>query len=163
MTYANTIKAIGASLAAVITAAGIAAVNLPDFEGWVLTGYGDPIAGAKLATACAGVTKGIELGRKYTEDDCKSRTAQALIEHGMAISKCLPEELPPEVRASFTDLAYNIGPQNFCGSNSARLANAGNLKGACQAIYGWCKQCASLPGIKRRRDYEVQLCMSGVK
>ena len=76
----NRAAAAGGSIAAVLGAASIAAVNLPQYEGWVLTGYGDPMQGSKLATACAGVTKGIELGKKYTEEDCQSRTAQALVE-----------------------------------------------------------------------------------
>lgn len=156
------VRAAGAALAAVLGAAGIAAVNLPTFEGWVLYGYPDP-GNPKLATACAGVTKGVELGRKYTEEECQSRTAQALVEHGMAIAKCLPPVLPPLVRAADTDLAYNIGVANFCGSTTAAKQRAGDLRGSCLAIMGWCKQCAQLPGLRRRRAYERDLCLKGLQ
>ena len=166
----NRAAAAGGSIAAVLGAASIAAVNLPQYEGWVLTGYGDPMQGSKLATACAGVTKGIELGKKYTEEDCQSRTAQALVEHGMGIAKCLPDSLPPLTRAAYTDLAYNIGvgqvddhQHGFCGSKTAQYARAGNLRASCQAIQNLCKQCAILPGIKKRREYETDLCLKGLK
>jgi lysozyme len=156
------VKAVGASLAAIIGAAGIAAANLPTLEGWVLVGYGDP-AIPTLATACAGVTKGVQLGQKYSEPECKLRTAQALIEIGVGIAPCLPEELPQNTRAAFTSISYNIGVSAFCNSTMSRLARQGDLMGACNQISRWVTAAGQVwPGLVKRRDYERQLCLSGL-
>jgi lysozyme len=154
------VKAVGASLAAIISAAGIAAANMPTLEGWLLVAQPDPVG---IPTGCAGVTKAVQLGQKFTDDECKSRTAQALIEHGVGIAKCLPDELPANTRAAFTSFAYNVGVSKFCGSTLAQKARAGDLVSACNELSKWVNAGGKpLPGLVKRREYERQLCLSGL-
>lgn len=124
----------GAGIAAVLLAGSLAAETLVNEEGWVLVGYPDPGYGAKIATACAGVTRGVELNKKYSEPECRTKTAVAMIEIGFQIAACLPEELPAQTRAAFTRFAYNIGSPRFCTSETAKAARVGNLKVACVRI-----------------------------
>lgn len=38
---------------------------------------------------------------------------------------------------AYVDMAYNVGPTAFCGSNLVRLLNAGDYDGACAQILRW--------------------------
>lgn len=170
---ANAAKA-GASLAAVIGACGLAARALVSDEGWENIAYPDPAAGAALATACAGVTEGVKLGQRYSDEQCKSMTAVALIKTGLGIAECLPETLPSETRAAFTRMAYNVGVAKFCGSSVAIEARAGNLATACvrmnqrpngqpQWVYAKIAgQSVAMPGLVKRRASERAQCEAGL-
>lgn len=161
-------------MAAVIGSCGLAAEALVSDEGWENIAYPDPARGAALATACAGVTEGIELGKRYSDPDCKTRTAVALIKTGFAIAECLPPVLPGLVRASFTRMAYNVGPPKFCRSSVADEARAGRLATACQRInqkpdgspqWIYAKKAGvwfPLPGLKVRRASERAQCEAGL-
>src|SRR5437762_6368487 len=95
------LKAAASGIAAAAAAISLVVGVTLHYEGWELTGYGDPAVGAKLATACGGVTRGVQLGKTYSDADCRSRTAQAMVEHAMAIDPYLPPNTPPPMRGSF--------------------------------------------------------------
>jgi lysozyme len=65
--------------------------------------------------------------------------------------------------ATFVSFSYNLG-LNVFKTRIAPLANAGNLAGACnkmgEYIYA---HGLKLPGLVRRRQEEVALCLDGLK
>jgi lysozyme len=124
MTPARRLQAI---LAAAACAAGLVVAR----EGWVTKTAPDPVG---IPTACAGVTAGVQPGKRYSDDECVEMTAAALTTHAAEIAPCLPDELPVETRAAFIDLAYNIGAAGFCATGVAARAKAGDLAGACAAL-----------------------------
>lgn len=129
-------------------------------EGNRLTTYLDPVG---IPTVCAGLTgPDIKLGQKFTPEQCAMMTRARLDKEAAAIAKCLPPTLPTPMFAAFLDLSHNIGMAGFCKSQSAAKARAGDLKGACAAVMGWCKECSLLPGILTRRKAERALCEKGL-
>jgi lysozyme len=154
-------KQAGAGIAAILAACACIAPNVVEWEGWKTRSYTDSVG---VTTGCAGVTKGIVKGKVYTDRDCLDLTTRALVDHGVAIDRCLPGGLPVQVRAAFTSTAYNIGVANFCGSSMARLATAGDLKGACAALDRWVYAGGEvLPGLVKRRAAERAYCEEGLK
>lgn len=126
-------------LAVLFTACAIAATGIVAREGWEETAKPDPVHGNKIPTACAGVTKNIKPGQKFTRDECVERTAVAMIEHAAPIMRCVPDPVPVGMLAEFADHAYNNGPANFCSSTMSRKAMAGDFKGACDGFLLWYK------------------------
>lgn len=63
---------------------------------------------------------------------------------------------------AYVSLAYNIGPQAFCGSTLVRLLHKTppDYTGACRQILRWDKQAGrTLAGLTRRRQAEYRQCM----
>lgn len=134
------------------------------FEGKVNVGYADPgPRGVTLPTACYGSTKGIVLGKRYTDDECAAMLADDVLKHGLEIAPCLPDTLPTETRAAFTSAAFNLGARTFCSSSMSRKALAGDLPGACAALdlYVFASG-RRMPGLVRRRAAERALCLKGL-
>ncbi|CAN7310787.1 glycoside hydrolase family protein [Phenylobacterium sp. LjRoot164] len=157
-------------VAATLSAAAIAIGTIAAWEGKENWGYADKLAG-NIPTGCFGATKGIEVGRYYSDDTCTEFLARDAVSHGIEISRCLPPVLPDRTRAAFISSAYNIGSSAFCKSSMARRANAGDLRGACEALrlYVWtggkdCRIAANrCSGLPKRREAEVALCLSGLR
>lgn len=130
------------------------------------TPYIDVIGKGKPLTVCGGITgKGVVAGRYYTPADCHAlelpryreaeRQAAAALRHWPAYSVW--------VRASFIDMVFNLGPSVLSGTTIARLANAGDLPGACEQMPRWVKgtvggQSVTLPGLVERRSTTRELC-----
>ncbi|WP_165830734.1 lysozyme [Phenylobacterium soli] len=148
-------------MAAVFASAAIAAPLVVNREGWVTKTYSDPV---EIPTACAGVTKGVVAGKTYTDEQCEQMTAQALVQHGLEVAHCLPENLPTDTRAAFLSFSYNIGSAGFCASRVAQLARAGRLGEACGALrlYVFAGK-KKLPGLVARRAEEQALCERGLR
>lgn len=156
-------KAIAAGVAGVIAAAGLAVGTIAEFEGYVPIGYPDPAHGAELPTGCFGATKGIVLGKRYTDQECAAMLAEDVVKHGIDIAPCLPAELPLETRAAFTSFAFNVGAAKFCASTLSRKARAGDLRGACAELSKWVYAGGrKMRGLERRRKAERELCESGL-
>jgi len=91
--------------------------------------------------------------------------AGRLVEFETELRKTLPnaDKLSDKTYVSFLSLEYNIGVGAFRGSTVARKANAGDLRGACDAILMWDKfKGKTLPGLTKRRIEERQLCREGL-
>lgn len=154
----------GALAAAVLAAAATATPVIVKWEGWERAAYPDV---ANVWTICAGDTKGVRPGQVASDGECESRLGQRAVEIGFQIAPCLPDELPVQTRAAFISTAYNIGPTAFCGSSMSRLARAGDLPGACNALSRWNKArvggvLTALRGLMARRTDERALCLSGL-
>lgn len=129
-------------IALLFAACSVAAAGLVGREGWVLKGYPDPVLGAKLPTACAGVTEGVQLGRAYGDDECVLMTAQAMLKHAGPILPCVRDDFPATGAAYLSEMvtmSYNIGTAGFLGSSMCRQMKAGAYGPACDAILGWYK------------------------
>lgn len=149
-----------AGVAAVLAASALATPLIVRWEGWERTPYRDVVA---VPTVCAGATRGVVPGKTYTDRECMDLLARDVVEHGMAIDRCIAVPVPPESRAAFVSLAYNIGSGAFCGSTLVRKLNAGDLKGACAEISRWNRAGGKvIKGLVRRRAEERAYCERGL-
>jgi lysozyme len=130
------------------------------WEGRELTPYYDIVG---VLTWCDGETKGAPKAR-YTEAECDSILAQSVQQYEAQIRPCLPTDLPDQMRGAFISTAYNIGSGAFCGSSMSRLAKAGDLRGACNALLAWNKAGGRVvKGLINRRAAERALCLKGLQ
>lgn len=152
-------------VAGVLAAAALAVPTIALFEGKVNVGYPDPgPLGVTLPTACYGSTKGIVLGRRYTDEQCAEMLAADAVKHGLEISPCLPETLPIETHAAFVSFGFNVGTGAFCKSTLSRKARAGDLWGACAELSKWTMSSGRvMRGLVRRRAAERELCEKGLR
>lgn len=143
-----------------IAAAAIALVGA--WEGLRTVAYRDVVG---IPTVCFGETRGVKMGDRYTVEECKAMLGDALVEFEQGIRKCLanPDMIPAKPYVSFLSLSYNIGQRAFCNSTVARKANAGDIKGACNAIPAWNKAGGRVvKGLVNRRAEERELCLEGL-
>ncbi len=128
--------------------------------------YVDKIGKGQPWTVCHGVTgKEVDPKRYYTPDDCRrlelpkyleaERIAKASLKHWASYNVW--------VQASFIDVAYNVPSALASGTGMARLANAGDLAGACLQMPRWVLgtvngQKLPQPGLIDRRETTRELC-----
>jgi lysozyme len=150
-------------LVALVGAAAAAALLAftPAREGRVLHTYRD-LGG--VLTYCDGATESAAWGRSYTPAEFDARLDRDLERHAAGIAACLPlARLSDGQKVAFVDAAYNIGVAAFCGSSMARLARAGDMAGACDALLLWNKVGGrEIAGLTRRRQAERVLCRKGL-
>lgn len=144
----------------VVMAAAVALVGA--WEGLRTVAYRDVVG---IPTVCFGETRGVKMGDSYTVDECKAMLGDALVEFEQGMRKCLsaPERIPEKSYVAFLSLSYNIGTRGFCGSSVARRANAGDIRGACNAILLWNKAGGRVvQGLVNRRKDEQRICLQGL-
>lgn len=145
---------------AAITAAAIALVG--GFEGLRTVAYRDVVG---IPTVCFGETRGVKMGDRYTVDECKGMLGDAIGDFETGMRACLtnPDKIPDNPYVAFLSVSYNIGTRAFCGSTIARKANAGDLRGACNAIPAWNRAGGKVvKGLTSRRAEEQKLCLEGI-
>ncbi|CAJ2944236.1 glycoside hydrolase [Burkholderia pseudomallei] len=147
-----------------------AATLIAGFEGWKNDVYVDPVG--RLAV-CAGHDstgpdgKPLKLGTRYTDDVCSYllgedvATAQAAVDRAVTVSLSYGEQ------TAYTSFVYNLGVGNFRSSTMLRKLNAGDHVGACRELPRWNKGTIDgkkvvLPGLVKRRDAEMQACLSAL-
>lgn len=147
-----------------ITIVGSLAVGLiAGYEGLRTKAY-IPVPG-DVPTICFGETRGVKLGDTATPEQCRAMLGNALIEFETNMRKCLvaPDTIPDKPYVAFLSLSYNIGSRAFCGSTVAKRANAGDIRGACNAILAWNRAGGRvIPGLVNRRRDEQKLCLEGI-
>lgn len=145
----------------VFVAAVVASLTLiKPWEGRELVPYYDIV---NVLTWCDGETKGVPKAR-YTDAECDVILAKSVYQYEAQIRPCLPPVLPDETRGAFISAAYNIGPGAFCRSSMSRLAKAGDLRGACNALLAWNKAGGRVVrGLVNRRAAERALCLKGLQ
>lgn len=134
------------------------------FEGYRQQAYPDPATHGPPWTACYGETKGVKYGDRFTLQQCDAKLLVRLDEFGDDIERCVPaaRTAPRKMYVAWLSLAYNIGAGGFCKSSVARLANAGDLLGACDAISKFNRAAGVVfPGLTKRRERERVLCLEG--
>lgn len=130
----------------------------PQFEGTKYATYRDM---GGVLTYCTGATEDAAWGKTYTPAQCRAQLDRDLERHALGIAQCIPlKRLTDGQRVAFVDAAYNIGVSGFCGSSMARLTNAGDMVGACDALLMWNKVGGKeVRGLTRRRQAERELCL----
>lgn len=169
-------------LAAIVGCAAAACLYVvtPAQEGRVLKTYRD--VGAVL-TYCDGATENAVWGKAYTPADCNAQLDRDLARHAEGMMACThpPTPLTDGQKVAYTDFAYNVGVANYCGSTVARKANAGDVRGSCDALPVWScitvgegkgdkyGVCASkkashkfVQGLANRRAVERNICLKGI-
>ncbi|WP_210203036.1 lysozyme [Pseudaminobacter soli (ex Li et al. 2025)] len=149
------LKKSGALLAAAVALVG-------SWEGLRTVAYRDVVG---IPTVCFGETRGVKMGDRYTVDECKAMLGDALVEFETGMRRCLkaPDAIPAKSYVAFLSLSYNIGTTAFCGSTVVRRANAGDIRGACDAISAWNRAGGRVvQGLVNRRAEERRICLEGV-
>ena len=142
------------------------AMELGDhYEGVRFTPYRDT---GGVLTVCRGITgAAVRLGKTYSEAECKQlevahyqrieREAKNLYSHWNTYN--------PWVQASMLDMLYNLGSGQVRSSTHRKLANAGDLPGACEQMTRWVygRDAATgrkvqLGGLVKRRTTTAELC-----
>lgn len=142
-----------------VMAAAIALVSA--WEGVRTVAYQDIVG---VPTVCFGETRGVKMGDRYSMDECRAMLGDALVEFETGMRKCLtnPDSIPDKSYVAFLSLSYNIGTGAFCKSTVARRANAGDIKGACNAIPAWNRAGGKVvKGLTNRRAEEQKICLKG--
>ena len=146
-----------------LTAAGGLAIALVGgWEGLKLTSYRDVIG---VWTACYGETRGIKPGMRFTKAQCDTMLIDGLEDFEAGMRACLarPDAIPEKPYVAFLSLAYNVGVGTFCRSSVAKKANAGDLRGACDALMLYVNAGGRrIQGLMNRRTAERKLCLEGV-
>lgn len=152
-------KHLGKAFGAVIA---IAASMVITFEGERFEPYID-IAG--VPTVCAGITgSDVVMGKKYTKQECDVLLAKHLQVAERAVDRSIKRPMPDTMKAALVSLTYNIGQGNFASSTVARRANAGDFRGACEAIEMWKYAKVNgkkvvVRGLVNRRAAEKEMCL----
>lgn len=141
------------------------------YEGVRYVPYRDQ-AGGGVWTVCRGLTgpdvdAAAKAGRRYSEAECK----QLELRHYMRIEREAKgiyrhwDSYNIWVRASMLDMLYNLGRPQLATSTHVRLANAGDLTGACQQMLRWVwgRDAATgrkvqWQGLKDRRATTQEIC-----
>ncbi|MCC4298450.1 lysozyme [Aurantimonas coralicida] len=135
-----------------------------DWEGMRHQAY-IPIAG-DVPTICYGSTKGVRIGDTKTKAECDALFGQELVQFEAGMRKCIrnPDAVPDEVYVAFLSASYNVGVGGFCKSSMARRLNAGDVRGACDALLLWNKSGGRVvQGLVNRRKAERKLCLEGLR
>lgn len=136
-------------------------------EGMRQVAYRDP---GGILTVCEGYTgRDIDPTKVYAKEECRALTVRGLNRDVDTVDRCLPG-LPVQILAAFSDAVYNLGPVIACDpqhSRAARLAQAGDYRGACNEFPRWDKVriaglMVSLPGLTTRRAKERDVCLSAL-
>jgi Phage-related lysozyme (muraminidase) len=146
---------------AALMAAAIALVGA--WEGLRIVAYRDIVG---VPTVCFGETRGVEMGDRYSVEECQVMLGDGLVEFEASMRRCLtsPDTIPGKSYVAFLSLSYNIGTGAFCGSTVARRANAGDIEGACNAIPMWNKAGGRIvQGLVNRRADEQRICLEGAR
>lgn len=142
-------------------AAAIATALAVPAEGLRQWAYYDPPG---ILTVCYGSTKDVQKNRFYQLEECKQRLTADMLEAASIVERC-HSNLPVNVHAAFADAVYNLGPRIACESTASKYLAAGEIEMACKELPRWNKArvggvLVPLPGLTKRRNAEMQLCLS---
>lgn len=85
-------------------------------------------------TICYGHTKGVRAGDHATLGQCNAWLEQEMAQAQRTVLSCIEYPMTTNQLGALTSGTYNVGPRLVCGSTLQRLANAGDMKGACEQL-----------------------------
>lgn len=141
------------------------------WEGTKNLAYWDSLG--KVWTVCTGETKGVKKGDRYTDEQCAAMLYETLEkDYRRPLQACVKgyDKLPLSLQASMLDAGYNVGVGAICRSTAARRVEAGDYKGACNALTWFNKAGGkTIRGLVLRRENgdatrigELELCLAGL-
>lgn len=143
-----------------------AAAFVGPWEGERTEAYLDRIAQPPVWTVCYGETKSVQAGDSYTPEQCLTMLQASLAEYHAQLTACIPAlpRQPQGVQVALTSWTYNVGAGAACKSTLAKLANAGDWRGACNQLPRWDKAGGRVVrGLTNRRAAEQRLCLDSLK
>jgi lysozyme len=158
-----------------IASAGAMALALGTVQKW--EGFAPTVVPDKLAnglpTGGYGETVGVKLGETHDKKFWADRLAKRLAEdYDAGIGKCITrQDAPDSVRGIAISASYNAGVGAVCSSAMVRKMNAGDFRGACEALRHWriCSHpqgpsgpCVVQRGLQNRRNDEANKCLAGI-
>lgn len=138
------------------------------WEGLETTAYLDRIASPPVWTICYGETHGVRPGETRTRQECEEGLRRGLVRYRNGLHRhfepvTIAERLTPERDAAFVSLSWNVGIAGAGGSTATRRLNAGDIRGACEAIGFWNRAGGRVVrGLVNRRAEETALCLQGL-
>jgi lysozyme len=146
-----------------VVLAALACGTVGGFEGLVLHTYRDAVG---VPTYCYGETRNVRRGATFTKPQCDALLLARLDNDFAApMERCIPGivNAPDKRYVAFLSLGYNIGSAALCKSTAARKFNAGDIRGACDALLAWNKAGGVvLKGLATRRQKERAMCLEGL-
>ena len=131
------------------------------WEGRELRAYRDIVG---VLTICDGDTHNVTPGMVETPAGCDLRLREHLRTYEAGLDRCLTAEVPGKAKVAFLSWTYNVGVGAACGSTLVRLANAGDIIGACNQLLRWNRAGGQVVrGLTNRREAERQLCLEGAR
>ncbi|GAB5471887.1 MAG: hypothetical protein Kilf2KO_49170 [Rhodospirillales bacterium] len=145
--------------------AGLALVK--QFEGLRLQAYRDPAGVWTVGyghTTAAGAPK-VTPGMTVTEAEAEAVLRRDLATFEARVARLVSVALNDNEFAALVSLCFNIGATAFAGSTCLRRLNAGDRKGAAEALTRWTKATVAgrkvrLAGLVRRRQAERRLFLA---
>lgn len=136
----------------------IGLVGIASWEGYKSVAY-IPVPG-DVPTIGFGTTSGVKMGDTIDPVTALQKKIRDVEKFEGAVRQCVRVPLHQHEYDAYLSLAYNIGPQAFCGSTLVRKLNAGDYAGACKEILKWDKfKGQPLAGLTKRRQSEYLQCI----
>lgn len=111
-------------------------------------------------TICMGHTRGVHEGMVAGKDECVDYAIKDIQIAQKAVDRCIHHQMTVWQYAAFTDASFNIGPSVVCGSTLQRMANAGDMTGACNQLPRWVyADGRKLRGLVIRRELDRWVCL----
>lgn len=137
---------------------------IKSFEGLRLDAYQD-VAG--IWTIGYGHIKGVKEGMTISEAEAEALLREDLADAENAVSRFVKVPISENEFSALVSLVFNIGSGAFAGSTVLRKLNAGDHKGAADAILMWNRSTVGgkkvvVQGLVRRREAERSLFLKAV-
>ncbi len=118
-----------------------------------------PLPGDKW-TYGFGTTEGVKQGDTIAPPQALARKLADVQKFEGAVKKCVAVPLHQHEYDAYVSLAYNIGPEAFCGSTLVRKLNSQDYAGACAEILRWDRfKGQPVRGLTLRRQRENAQCL----
>ena len=136
------------------------------FEGCRLTAYLDPVGILTIGwgyTNNAGYGPGVTVGETWTQAQADAMFEEGVLLFRGQVLRLLKRAAKPNELGAMTSLAYNIGAYVFSRSTCLKRFNAGDTKGAAEALV-WFNRADGkvMRGLVRRREAERGLFLGDV-
>lgn len=130
------------------------------FEGLKLKAYLDM---AGIPTICYGETMDVSLGDVKSKKECDTMLAARITYFALEVDASINTHLSERTHAALASWAYNVGVGAMQKSTLVKLANQGDMRGACNQLLRWDNvKGQKVRGLTLRRQKERGLCLEGL-
>ena len=137
---------------------------IKEFEGLRLEAYRDPVGIVTIGygyTNGAGYGPGVQMGDTWTAQQAEDMLREGVMRFSNNIQRHFTIKPNPDQFGGFVSLSFNIGWQSFIKSTALKRWNAGDVRGAAEAVTWWNKAGGKvLRGLTRRREAEAALILA---